>query len=134
MSAFIAGRLEKFDIKSAAISSEPFANPETERAKSLWEATPFKYSVGQVVDVVVSFLGDFGAYVELEPGITGLIHISELAFPIFVIEGAMTDPRDVLKVGQRIKAKIISIDTQHQRIQLSRKALVVPPKPTTTSQ
>jgi predicted RNA-binding protein with RPS1 domain/transcriptional regulator with XRE-family HTH domain len=131
MSAFIAGRLAKFDIKSATISSEPFASPETEHAKSLWEATPFKYSVGQVVDAIVSFVGDFGAYVELEPGITGLIHISEIAFPMPTIEAAVTDPRDVLTIGQRIKARIISIDTQHQRIQLSRRRAAVP-KPTTT--
>ena len=59
---------------------------------------------------------DFGAFVELEKGIEGLIHVSEIS------DERVEDPRQVLKPGQEVKAEIISIDQAERKIGLSMKA------------
>jgi small subunit ribosomal protein S1 len=59
---------------------------------------------------------DFGAFVELEKGIEGLIHVSEIS------DQRVEDPREVLKPGQEVKAEIISIDAAERKIGLSMKA------------
>ena len=61
---------------------------------------------------------DFGAFVKLEPGVEGLIHISELA------HGRVFRPSDVLSEGQEVEVKVLSVDAEKQRISLSLKALL----------
>ena len=58
---------------------------------------------------------DFGAFVELEPGVDGLVHISKIS------HDRINNPADVLSVGQDIKAKILSVDEEQKRISLSMK-------------
>jgi small subunit ribosomal protein S1 len=61
---------------------------------------------------------DFGAFVKLEPGVEGLVHVSELAHQ------RIWRPSDVLSEGQEVEVKILSVDTEQQRMSLSIKALM----------
>jgi small subunit ribosomal protein S1 len=83
---------------------------------SPWDNVTDKYHVGQVVTGKVSRLMDFGAFVELEPAIEGLIHISELA-PQRVFRVS-----DIVKEGQEVQVKVLSVDREQRRISLSLKA------------
>jgi ribosomal protein S1 len=65
---------------------------------------------------------DFGAFVKLEPGVEGLIHISELG------HGRVFRARDVVSEGQEVEVKILSVDEENQRISLSLKALIAAPE------
>lgn len=70
-----------------------------------------QYTVGSVVEGIVTGVVDFGAFVEFGEGLEGLVHISELAWQ------RIDDPKDVIKVGDQVKAQIIAID--HGKISLS---------------
>jgi small subunit ribosomal protein S1 len=83
---------------------------------SPWDNITEKYHTGDLVTGKVSRLLDFGAFVELEPAIEGLIHISELA-PQRVFRVG-----DIVKVGQEVQVKVLSIDPAQRRISLSLKA------------
>ena len=78
-----------------------------------WSIIGEKYHIGQIVSGEVVQLKEYGAFVELEPGLDGLVHISEVANKRVVNIG------DELKIGQKIKAKILDIDTERRRISLS---------------
>ncbi|MFZ5754640.1 MAG: bifunctional 4-hydroxy-3-methylbut-2-enyl diphosphate reductase/30S ribosomal protein S1, partial [Bacillota bacterium] len=86
--------------------------------KSPWEAAKEKYAVGMVVQGKVVRIAPFGAFVELEPGVDGLIHISQLA------NKRVNKVEDVVTVGQKIQAKIIDFDPDNKRISLSLKDVV----------
>jgi small subunit ribosomal protein S1 len=81
-----------------------------------WESVPSTYSLGQKVTGKVTRETDFGAFVELSPGIEGLIHISEMAWGKKVRK-----PSDIVKVGDQVEAVILSIDTDAKRIGLGLK-------------
>ncbi len=81
-----------------------------------WDRIPFDYPVGKIVDCKVQKVLDFGAFVELEKGIEGLIHVSEIS------DERVEDPREVLKPGQDVKAEIITVDNVERKIGLSMKA------------
>src|SRR5437764_214725 len=81
-----------------------------------WDRIPFDYPVGKVVTAKVRKVLDFGAFVELEKGIEGLIHVSEIS------DERVEDPRSVLKPGQAVKAEVIIVDTAERKIGLSMKA------------
>jgi small subunit ribosomal protein S1 len=91
---------------------------------SPWDEFREKYHPGQVIDGTVTRLMDFGAFVEIEPGIEGLIHISELA------RQRVRRVSDIVQVGQKVQARILSIDPEHQRISLSLKEAVQEPEAT----
>ena len=76
-----------------------------------------KYKVGDIVRVKIKKLMPFGAFAELEKGIEGLIHISQIC------EERITKPEDKLKVGQKVNAKIIDVNLEEKRIELSIKEL-----------
>ena len=82
-----------------------------------WERIPLEYPLGQVREVKVIKITDFGAFVELEPGIEGLIHVSELS------SERVDDPKSIIQEGENIKAEIITLDTQERKIGLSIKSL-----------
>jgi small subunit ribosomal protein S1 len=91
---------------------------------SPWDTIADKYPTGQVVDGRVTRTADFGAFVELEPGIEGLIHISELA------RQKVWRVKDVVQEGQPVQVRILSVDPNEHRISLSlRQALSEPVKP-----
>ena len=81
-----------------------------------WDAAPAKYKTGERVRGTVSRLMDFGAFVELEPGVEGLIHISEMSWAKKVRK-----PGDLLKVGESVEAVILNINPAEKRIGLGLK-------------
>lgn len=90
--------------------------------QSPWDGAALKYHPGTVVTGRVTKLMEFGAFVELEPGVEGLAHISELS------RHRVHRPGDVLSVGQEVDVKVISFDRETQRISLSVKQ-AIPPEP-----
>src|SRR5215472_4860172 len=82
-----------------------------------WDAVPQKYKVGDRVRGSVSKLMDFGAFVELEPGIDGLIHISEMSWA----KSKVRKPSDVVKPGEVVEAMILGINPAERRISLGLK-------------
>jgi predicted RNA-binding protein with RPS1 domain len=91
-------------------------------ATNPWDGVEGKYPIGTRVNGTVSKIMDFGAFVRLEAGVEGLIHISELA------HGRVFRTSDVLSEGQQVEVKVQSVDREKQRISLSLKALLEPPK------
>ena len=95
---------------------------------SPWENVESKYPIGTRVKGTVSKLMQFGAFVKLEPGVEGLIHISELG------HGRVQRTGDVVSEGQEVEVKVLSVDPEAQRIGLSLKALMpTPEKPESKS-
>ena len=82
-----------------------------------WLAATEKYSSGRAVSGRVTRLADYGAFVELEPGIEGLIHVSELAWR------RVRTPSDVVQAGQQLDVQVIEVDANRKRVALSLKAL-----------
>ena len=84
-----------------------------------WFNAPQKFPVGSQIEGPVTKLMNFGAFVQLEDGIEGLIHVSEIS-----ADKRINHPQDVLRAGQVVKAKILAIDTEKRQIKLSMKQLV----------
>jgi small subunit ribosomal protein S1 len=78
-----------------------------------WEDVESKYPRGQVVAGTVTKLTDFGAFVKLEDGVEGLVHVSEIDW------GHVNHPRDVLSEGDEVEVKILNADPDERRISLS---------------
>ena len=76
-------------------------------------AIPEKYIPGQIVRGKVTKLTNFGVFVELEPGLEGLLHISELS------DQKVESPQDVVKIGDEVEIKILRVDTDSRKIGLS---------------
>jgi small subunit ribosomal protein S1 len=79
-----------------------------------WVQSAEKYSQGQRITGKVARLTDFGAFVEIEPGLDGMIHVSLLG-----TTDRIKHPREVLEVGQEVEAEIVSVDMQKRRVALS---------------
>lgn len=77
------------------------------------KAIPSKYIPGHIIKGKVSKITNFGAFVELEPGLEGLLHISELA------DHKIDKPQDIVEEGQEIEVKILKVDTDTRKIGLS---------------
>jgi small subunit ribosomal protein S1 len=93
-----------------------------------WSALPAKYPPGTPVKGKVTGLTDFGVFMEIEDGIEGLIHISELA------NERVTNPADLFKRGDEIEAVVLNIDPVDQRASLSRKRALPGAQPVTAEQ
>src|SRR2546421_6555888 len=76
---------------------------------------PANYRPGMVVKGHVTKIANFGLFVELEPGLEGLLHISEIS------DQKVEKPEDSLKVGQEVEVKILRVDTDERKIGLSLK-------------
>lgn len=83
-----------------------------------WSVIQEKYNVGDVIKGVVRNIADFGAFIEVEEGVDGLVHISDLTW-----NRRIKHPAEVLKKGEEVEAKILKIDTENQRLSLSIKDL-----------
>ncbi len=83
-----------------------------------WTTVADRYSVGSVVEGRVRKLTDFGAFVEIEEGVDGLVHISDLSWT-----KRIKHPSEMLKKGQMVQAVILQIDTGHRRLSLGIKQL-----------
>ncbi len=82
-----------------------------------WEDVGHRYPRGALVEGRVSKITDFGAFVELEEGVEGLVHVSELAWQRVV------HPQEVLEENQTLRAMVLKVDPEERRISLSLKAL-----------
>lgn len=106
-------------------------NPEQERISlsikqagpSPWEQVASRFSVGSIVTGTVKRLASFGAFVEIMPGVEGLVHISQIA------HRHIATPHEVLKEGQEVKVKILDINPAEKRVSLSIKETEEPPAP-----
>ena len=106
------------DDKIALTRKFPDENP--------WVLALTKYAPGNVVTGKVARLADFGAFVNLEPGIDALLHVSQISAE------RIAKPADVLKVGDEVTAKVTDLNAAEKKISLSIKALTAParkPKP-----
>lgn len=85
-----------------------------------WKDAASKYAVGTVVKGVVARMTDFGAFVELAPGVDALLHVSQIS------REHVEKPADVLSVGQEIEAMVVDFNEEEKKISLSIKALLAP--------
>ena len=87
-----------------------------------WESVKKKYPIGSKVTGIVKKVVDYGAFVELEPGIEGLVHISEMTW------GKLPDkPSDIVSEGDRVEVVVLNVDVEKQRISLGMKQAVPDP-------
>ena len=100
------------DTKIALSLKFPETNP--------WANAAEKYAVGTEVTGKVARMTDFGAFVELAPGVDALLHVSQIS------KNHVEKPSDVLSVGQEITAKIVDLNEAEKKISLSMKALAAP--------
>ena len=87
-----------------------------------WINAEEKFAIGNVVSGKIARMTDFGAFVELEPGIDALLHVSQIS------KEHIDKPSDVLKVGEEVTAKIVDFKPEDKKISLSVKALLEPEK------
>jgi small subunit ribosomal protein S1 len=85
-----------------------------------WQSVEERYQVGQVVEGLITHVVDFGAFVRVEEGLEGLIHVSELA------EGNFIHPRNVVREGETVTTRILNIDSERRRMGLSLRRLEEP--------
>ncbi len=100
-------------------------------AQNPWQSAQEQYAQGRTVSGKVTRLTDFGAFIELEPGLEGMVHISELAWRRVGSVG------EILKVGETRDFQVVEVDTKRKRVSLSLKALEKrpePPKPERTEE
>jgi small subunit ribosomal protein S1 len=88
-----------------------------------WQESVAKYKIGDVIEGTVTKLVNFGAFVRVEEGLEGLIHISELSHQ------RVAHPGDVAQEGQQVKLRIISLDSERHRLGLSLKQAEDRPAP-----
>ena len=87
-----------------------------------WDLVPEKYPVGTVIEGKVRNLANYGAFVEIEPGIDGLLHVSDMSWTTKV-----THPSEVVKKGDPTRCVVIEVDREKQRIGLGIKQLTEDP-------
>jgi small subunit ribosomal protein S1 len=87
-----------------------------------WTTAADKYAANSAVTGKVTRIADFGAFVELEPGLEGLIHVSELDHK------RVRHASDVVKPNQIVTAQVLEVDPERKRISLSLKALQAKPE------
>lgn len=87
-----------------------------------WRSAADRYKVGDVVEGKVLRLTEFGAFVELEPGIEGLLHVSELSWIKRV-----NHPKEILQIGQKLQVKILNLEAEKEKISLSLKQVLTNP-------
>lgn len=87
-----------------------------------WDLANEKYAVGDVIHGKVVRIVPFGAFVEIEKGIDGLVHVSQISYE------RIETPASVLNVGDEVDAKIIALDTEAKKMNLSIKAVLPEPE------
>ncbi len=85
-----------------------------------WKDAESKYSVGSEVTGRVARMTDFGAFIELEPGVDALLHVSQIS------KEHIEKPSDVLKTGDEVTAKVVDFNNEDKKISLSIKAMLAP--------
>ena len=118
---FTVGQTVKVYIKS--ISESKVALSMKFEDENPWKDAEVKYAVGNVVTGKVARMTDFGAFVELAPGVDALLHVSQIS------KDHVEKPADALTVGQEVEAKVVDFNEEEKKISLSIKALFVPEEP-----
>ena len=111
---------EKIKVLIKEINGEKIALSLKFPEQNPWANGAEKYAVGNVVTGRVARMTDFGAFVELEPGVDALLHVSQIS------REHVEKPADVLAIGQEIEAKIVDFNEADKKISLSMKALQAP--------
>ena len=88
-----------------------------------WANADEKYAAGNIVTGRVARMTDFGAFIELEPGVDALLHVSQIS------REHVEKPSDALKIGQQIEARVVDFNGEDRKISLSVKALQNMPEP-----
>jgi 4-hydroxy-3-methylbut-2-enyl diphosphate reductase len=114
---------EKINVKVLSMNSErgKISLGLKQTQPEPWSIIDDKYQVGQILAGRVVQIKEYGAFVELEPGLDGLVHISEVAHK------RVTDLNDELTIGEEVSTKILEIDKEKKRISLSIKETLEPP-------
>ena len=97
--------------------NERFSLGLKQLAEDPWESIPVRYAPGTIVKGKATSVTDFGVFLEIEEGIEGLIHVSELS------REKVETPKDVAKVGDEFEAAVLNVDTVDRKIALSVKQL-----------
>ena len=118
---FTVGQTVKVFIKS--ISETKVALSMKFADENPWKDAEVKYAVGNVVTGKVARMTDFGAFVELAPGVDALLHVSQIS------KDHVEKPADALTVGQEVEAKVVDFNEDEKKISLSIKALFAPEEP-----
>ena len=108
---------EKLSVLIKDISGDKIALSLKFPDQNPWLTAAEKYAAGNVVEGKVARMTDFGAFVELEPGVDALLHVSQIS------QEHVDKPSDVLSVGQVITAKVVDFNGEDKKISLSMKAL-----------
>ena len=108
---------EKLNVLIKDIKGEKIALSLKFEDQNPWLTAADKYAVGNVVEGRVARMTDFGAFVELEPGVDALLHVSQIS------HDHVDKPSDILKVGEIITAKVVDFNGDDKKISLSMKAL-----------
>jgi small subunit ribosomal protein S1 len=110
------------DVEAVVLDADPHSRRISLGLKQVsadpWETLPVRYRIGSRVTGKVRSLTDFGAFVEIEDGIDGLVHVSDISWT-----KRIKHPSDVLKKGQQVDAVITNIDVDGRRLSLSIKDL-----------
>ncbi len=86
-----------------------------------WNSVPARYRAGDVIWVDITKKKDFGAFARVEPGVEGLIHISEVA------PASASDPMSTIREGEQLEVRILRVDAPNQRMGLSRRQVLEQP-------
>ncbi|HLD33067.1 MAG TPA: S1 RNA-binding domain-containing protein, partial [Candidatus Peribacteraceae bacterium] len=108
---------DKVQVKIIGIDSDKLSLSIKQLTRDPWEEIAERYPVGKRVQGTVVRFADYGAFLKLEKDINGLVHLTELA------HHKVTDPSEVLTIGQKVDAQVINIDIDERRIGLSIKAI-----------
>ena len=111
---------EKIEVLIKDINGEKIALSLKFPEKNPWLTAGEKYAAGTVVTGRVARMTDFGAFIELEPGVDALLHVSQIS------HDHVDKPSDVLKQGQEITAKVVDLNEADRKISLSIKLLEQP--------
>jgi len=114
---FKKGDLVKAVVLNIDRENERFSLGIKQLAQDPWESIPVRYAPGTIVRGKVTSVTDFGIFLELEEGIEGLIHVSEISHE------KIDNPKDFTKVGDELEAGVLNIDTVDRKIGLSIKHL-----------
>lgn len=112
---------QKIKVKIIGIDTQKISLSIKRLKENPWDVLAKKYKLGDTIKAPISRISQFGAFMELDGGIQGLIHLSEIS------HGVVKDIREHIKVGEDIEAKIINFEPNEKRIGLSIKALTEAP-------
>jgi small subunit ribosomal protein S1 len=107
------GEMVEVEVIRVDPENQRIALSRKRRLPNPWDTVEQRYHPGEIVPVKITRVVDFGAFAQLEPGVEGLIHISELA------DIAVAEPLKTVQIGDEVYVKILRVDSNRQRIGLS---------------